>query len=347
MSKDTPPESTELTVVNESADKPGGAVVVSETANLTPAQLRENVNLIQAVMREVMTDGEHFGTIPGCGNRPTLLKSGAEKLALTFRLCPEYQILEKDLENEHKEFIITCILTHIPTGLILGQGVGYASTKEGKYRFRNAGLTCPECGKMDTIIKGKAEYGGGWVCFNRKGGCGAKFPDGDDKIEKQERGKVEHDNPPDYYNTVLKMAKKRAQVDATLTATAASDIFTQDIEDMPEVIPGASFHKPLEDIPPTQPAPPAQRSTRVANVEYGSGGVCPPEHRGTTTQAPPAAMTDAQRGQIDAAINALSQSPEHRAQIVDWVEGIAGAPVDRLDAEQAARVIQQLDAQLG
>jgi hypothetical protein len=49
--------------------------------------------------------------------------------------------------------------------------------------------------------------------------------------------KVEHDNPADYYNTCLKMAKKRAHVDAILTATAASDIFTQDIEDMPEVIP--------------------------------------------------------------------------------------------------------------
>ena len=49
-------------------------------------------------------------------------------------------------------------------------------------------------------------------------------------------GRIEHDNPADYYNTVLKMAKKRAHVDAVLTATAASDIFTQDIEDMPEVI---------------------------------------------------------------------------------------------------------------
>lgn len=43
----------------------------------------------------------------------------------------------------------------------------------------------------------------------------------------------EHNNPADYYNTCLKMAKKRAYVDAVLTATGASDIFTQDIEDMP------------------------------------------------------------------------------------------------------------------
>jgi hypothetical protein len=33
---------------------------------------------------------------------------------------------------------------------------------------------CPKCGAA-AIIKGKAEYGGGWVCFKKKGGCGAKF----------------------------------------------------------------------------------------------------------------------------------------------------------------------------
>lgn len=36
---------------------------------------------------------------------------------------------------------------------------------------------------------------------------------------------------PDSYNTVLKMACKRAQVAAVLTATGASDIFTQDLEE--------------------------------------------------------------------------------------------------------------------
>jgi hypothetical protein len=35
---------------------------------------------------------------------------------------------------------------------------------------------CPNCG-ADAIIKGKPEYGGGWVCFSKKGGCGAKFTD--------------------------------------------------------------------------------------------------------------------------------------------------------------------------
>ncbi|HIJ50738.1 MAG TPA: hypothetical protein HPP54_06770, partial [Nitrospinae bacterium] len=79
--------------------------------------------------------------------------------------------------------------------------------------------------------KGKQEYGGGWVCFKKKGGCNKKWQDGDSAIENLPSGRTDHDNPADYYNTVLKMAKKRALVDAVLTATAASDIFSQDIEE--------------------------------------------------------------------------------------------------------------------
>ena len=46
---------------------------------------------------------------------------------------------------------------------------------------------------------------------------------------------VEYDNPADYYNTVIKMADKRAIVAAVLYSTAASDTFTQDIEDALEL----------------------------------------------------------------------------------------------------------------
>lgn len=35
--------------------------------------------------------------------------------------------------------------------------------------------SCPECGKVGAIIKGKEEYGGGFLCFKKKGGCGFKF----------------------------------------------------------------------------------------------------------------------------------------------------------------------------
>lgn len=44
--------------------------------------------------------------------------------------------------------------------------------------------------------------------------------------------KIENDDICSQANTILKMAKKRAQVDATLTVASLSEIFTQDIEDM-------------------------------------------------------------------------------------------------------------------
>ena len=64
--------------------------------------------------------------------------------------------------------------------------------------------------------------------------------------------KVENDNPADNYNTVLKMAKKRALVDAVLTATAASDIFTQDLEDITANIAAVT---PAAPVTPAVPSP--------------------------------------------------------------------------------------------
>jgi hypothetical protein len=92
---------------------------------------------------------------------------------------------------------------------------------------------CPECGK-DTIIKGKAEYGGGWICYAKKGGCGAKWPDDSEQartFETTEIGRVDNPDLADTFNTVLKMADKRALIAAVLNGTAASDVFTQDVED--------------------------------------------------------------------------------------------------------------------
>jgi hypothetical protein len=233
---------------------------------MLPDELKTQVQIIQHAMKAVMKKDQHYGTVPGCGDKPTLLKPGAEKICATFRLSPSYEITKTELPSGHREYEITCTLTHINSGLVFGQGVGCCSTMEGKYRFRNAGRVCPSCGTEDTIIKGKDEYGGGWLCFARKGGCGAKFKDGDEAIESQQPGKVEHDNPADYYNTVLKMGKKRAHVDAVLTVTAASDIFTQDIEDMPEVIPGAAKAKSCESPPASDKETPSDHDASVKMV---------------------------------------------------------------------------------
>ena len=187
--------------------------------------LLNKVALVQEVMTKVMHDGEHFGKIPGCGDKPALLKAGAEKLGMTFRLQPRFDVSERDLGNSHREYSVTCTLSDGT------QGVGSCNTMESKYRYRTAERRCPKCGKA-AIIQGKSEFGGGWLCWAKKQGCGAKFAADDFSITSQNAGKVEHDNPADYFNTCLKMGKKRAHVDAIITATACSDIFTQDVEEM-------------------------------------------------------------------------------------------------------------------
>ena len=187
---------------------------------------------IVEVMEAVMKDGEHYGTIPGCGPKPTLLKAGAEVLAMTFGFAPTFKIDRTDLPNGHREYQVVCTLTHIATGAVVSEGVGCGSTMESKHRWRGGARLCPNCGKA-TIIKGKAEYGGGWLCFEKKGGCGSKWKTGDAAIEEQSADRVENPDPADQYNTVLKMAKKRAQVDCTLTACGASDLLAQDLEDLP------------------------------------------------------------------------------------------------------------------
>lgn len=53
-----------------------------------------------------------------------------------------------------------------------------------RHEFGGSPVRCPKCGTA-SIIKGKAEFGGGWVCFKKRGGCGAKFEDGDTSILAQ------------------------------------------------------------------------------------------------------------------------------------------------------------------
>lgn len=206
-----------------------GALAVQHELSIEDVLAR--VAKVKAVMTKVMREGDHYGVIPGTP-KPTLFKPGAEILLLTFRLDPQYASVEEH-DGSHLTVKSVCTLWHIPTGNRLGSGEGSCSTKESKYAYRRGSRTCPRCSKIETIIKGKAEYGGGWVCFGKKGGCGAKFKDGDAAIEGQNVDRVPNLDLADQYNTVLKMANKRSLVAAVLNVTAASEIFTQDLEDAP------------------------------------------------------------------------------------------------------------------
>ena len=216
-------------------------IVVSDAA----AQFLPVMSMAVAVQRrsaiveftkQIMVKDTDFGAIPGTGGKPSLLKPGAEKLCSFFGLSPVFVPIEtiqdwmgKDHDGE-AFFLYRYRCELYRNGSMVGTGIGSCNSWESKYRYRKADRTCPHCGNS-AIIKGKAEYGGGWVCFKAKGGCGAKFTDNDPAITNQPTGKVANPDPADIVNTIDKMAQKRALVAATLISVNASEFFTQDIED--------------------------------------------------------------------------------------------------------------------
>lgn len=193
-------------------------------------RLLARVGQIRDARDKVMQEGVHYGKIPGV-DKPTLLKPGAETLCMAFQLAPDFDLDERR-EGDHLEVVVTCKLVHVPSGAYVGSGIGSCSTMESKYAYRKGVRLCPKCGKA-AIIKGQGQFGGGWVCWKKKDGCNAKFSDGDRSIESQSVDRVANEDVADQYNTVRKMACKRAHVAAVLFVTGASELFTQDVEDMP------------------------------------------------------------------------------------------------------------------
>lgn len=183
----------------------------------SPSQIKDRIVAIQTLMTQVLKKDTDYGIIPGMGKttKPSLWKPGSEQILAMFQIAVE-PIVE-DLSNEDcYRFRVTTRLTNVQTGEFLGAGVGEASTDETKYKWRRT-YSKPEFEATDPdrrrIKYGQYKQGNDWV----------------DSEEMQVR-----QVPADLANTILKMAKKRSQIDATLTVTGASSMFEQDLEDLPE-----------------------------------------------------------------------------------------------------------------
>lgn len=243
--------------------------------NLTLAKSR--LAEFQQFVKEYMVEGEDYGQIPGT-QKPTLYKPGADKLCELFGLADSYKILNRlvDFESGLFDYEIECSLTK--DGGLVATGLGCCSSFEGKYRWRDSKRICPQCGK-DTIAKGKQEYGGGWYCNKKAGGCGATFKDGDASIEGQITGRMENDDLATIKNTVFKIAKKRAKLDATLSATRSGGQFTQDIGDNEGKKPAAPVQQPqrksAQPKPTPQPAEPVSAEAAPLDPSEYPDGTAP------------------------------------------------------------------------
>ena len=148
-----------------------------------------------------MIENVHYGTIPHC-NKPSLWKPGAEKLCHAFRLQCEFETTSRDDPNR----TIKWEKKDYKGKKIEGMTTGYM-----EYDSRCTLIHIPT--------------GDIWA-KNVSGSC--------NNFEARYRSL----SPYDVKNTLEKMSEKRSLVAAVLIGTAASDIFTQDIEDMPQLING-------------------------------------------------------------------------------------------------------------
>jgi hypothetical protein len=298
-------------------------------------------------MKEVMKEGEHYGIIPGCGDKPALLKPGAEKLNLTFRMSPTYKVERIEMSGGHREYVVTCVLSSIGSNVVLGEGVGSCSTMEAKYRYR----TGPKESTGKPVPKGywdarKSDPSKAQALLGGKGFSTMKDDTGNWVISVQGE-KVEHDNPADYYNTILKMAKKRAHVDAVLTVTAASDIFTQDIEDFVDL--NVKTNGAVVDVVPVE----VTRISKMIEVLTKSGKLGNAEK---FVGRPSSQWTEADIDKIESA--KASKAKTESPQAPPTVEHLSGQGLGQVEEEnvtttavephtaELARLITELDVPL-
>lgn len=172
-----------------------------------------NINLLTAKFSEWLVEDEDYTVrlFPG-QKKPALLDPGATKLRSFFRAYPKHRVLERVVETEEGEerirYVVEATLYHI-NGVPVASGVGSCSSDEKRYKYRWI--------NEDDLRK---VYG---------------FEDEDlQKLKSRGQGgrrQLYVKNPEilDLDNTLLKMAAKRAEVDATLMLPGVSSIFTQDV----------------------------------------------------------------------------------------------------------------------
>tara|TARA_R100000458_G_C8275591_1_gene250709 strand:+ start:661 stop:1503 length:843 start_codon:yes stop_codon:yes gene_type:complete len=175
---------------------------------LTPELVKRQMGLVQSLLKDVLRDGVHFGTVPGV-DKPFLFQPGADKIHLMFNLMPRYEIVSKQETENLISYMVECSIIHRGTGNVFGTALACCNSREDKYRFKNI----PEWKASESDKESAIEV-----------------------IQKQGRNgnftmyKVEID-PWAIQETLIAMAQKRAKVSATRNCLAVSDLFNID-EDM-------------------------------------------------------------------------------------------------------------------
>lgn len=242
-------------MTNEQAlDVVEGEIVTSPHVGfaMTPAELKNQLDQLIAVQKEALTDGEDYGVIPGT-KKPSLYKPGAEKVSYLYGLAPKTEVVDKveDWERPFFRYVVRVVLIKKSTGQVVGDGVGECNSFEKRYLRKN-------CNHWPS------KQDRGWP-KDHSNKCYVRY--------------TAEDADYTIANTVLKMARKRALVDAVLGCTMASHLFTQDTEDAdrgttaaatPEASSGANSEQTTTSEPPADSLP-ARKLKQIFAIAHELG----------------------------------------------------------------------------
>ena len=211
-------------------------------ANEVGNAMQNAVTLGQIVERR-FKEGHHYMHIPGTpkDQRPHLCDPGISLIAAGYHLRPEYRVLESVTDEEGNYSVaLEASYIHIPTGAKVSAGIGTATTKEVKYAYRWVGLAQVPSGLDRTLLTTRERRGDG---------------------AKQYR--INNPDMGDLYNTIWKMAAKRAEGDAVLKLPGCSELFGGYKIDPPRARQEAPKEPSKPETPPEVVAPKSERSRLI------------------------------------------------------------------------------------
>lgn len=226
-------------------------------------QLKTQYDMFRKLQEQVLEDGVDYGYPARRRDKfqkPSLYKSGAEKLTRLFNLIPKFEIIDVAKNKNYVMYEFKCSL-YTQSGQLIGEGFGSCNSEEKD----------------------------GWK-----------------------------KNPLKYQNNIMKIAKKRAHVDATLTGLGASNVFTQDIEDMDE-----------------------EQITAIANETYSQQPQHQPKTKAVNTTVTSTAGTDKQLNYINSLLERLAKSFKiNPADILSNIMSVVdNKPFTTMSAKEKSAVI--------
>jgi len=154
------------------------------------AVIAENIAMAEQLVRTVLEPEVDYGSTPGLPGM-SLWDPGAAKISAAFNCYPEHEVIFHEESDEVVSWMIQAKLMSHQMGTVVATGVGAASTRETKYKYRwvpdpqSYGYTPAQIQDLKTKSKNdRTTY----------------------RIQNPEYGEL--------VNTLLQMAAKRSEVDA-------------------------------------------------------------------------------------------------------------------------------------